>query len=138
MNRFRLLALLAVLLVPLTCLAQTKPPPGKGDDKSSSDSKPITIAEAAKMVGKNVTVEMEVKGTGQTNTLVFLNSESDRNDEKNFVIVIDKDVLTKAKIDDVRKTYRGKTVRVTGKVETYRDKPQIKVKDIKNLQVVEK
>ncbi|HMP01019.1 MAG TPA: alkaline phosphatase D family protein, partial [Gemmatales bacterium] len=95
-----------------------------------TQDKPITPDEAGKKVGQNVTVQFVVRATGSSGTRVFLNSESDRNDPRNFTIVIEKagaDALAKDGIDDPRSYYRGKTVRVTGKVETFRDAPQIKV-----------
>ena len=44
------------------------------DDK---EAKPIAPAEAAKMVDKKVTVEMEVKSVGKSTDVFFLNSEED-------------------------------------------------------------
>jgi DNA/RNA endonuclease YhcR with UshA esterase domain len=103
-------------------------------------AKPITPAEAAKKVNEKVTVEMEVKSTGGKE-VNFLNSESDFKDAKNFTIFIPEAALEtfkKAKIDDPKTYYKGKTVRVTGTVTLYREKPQIKVEDAVQIEVVEK
>jgi DNA/RNA endonuclease YhcR with UshA esterase domain len=102
--------------------------------------KPITPAEAAKKVDEKLTVEMEVKSTGGKD-VCFLNSEADYKDAKNFTVFIPEAALEKfkkAKIDDPKTHYRGKTVRVTGTVTLYREKPQIKVEDPTQIEVVEK
>jgi DNA/RNA endonuclease YhcR with UshA esterase domain len=107
------------------------------DDKGQ---KPVTPAEAAKMIDKQCTVEMKVQSTGKSRTLVFLNSEENYRDEKNFTVVIFEkglEGLKKNKIDDPTTHYKGKTVRVTGTVTLYNKKPQIKVEDAEQIQVVE-
>jgi DNA/RNA endonuclease YhcR with UshA esterase domain len=106
----------------------------------AADDKPLTPAEAAKKVNEKVTVEMEVKSTGGT-TARFLNSETDFKDDKNFTVFIPKEALekfAKVKIEDPAKHFKGKTVRVTGTVTLYRDKPQIKVEDPDQIKVVDK
>jgi DNA/RNA endonuclease YhcR with UshA esterase domain len=102
--------------------------------------KAIAPAEAAKKVNEKVTVEMEVKSTGGKEAN-FLNSEADYKDAKNFTVFIPEAALEKfkkAKIDDPKTHYKGKTVRVTGTVTLYREKPQIKVEDPTQIEVVEK
>ena len=44
----------------------------------------------------------------------------------------------KAGIDDPREHYKGKTIRVTGTVTTFRDAPQIAVEDVSQIEVVGK
>jgi DNA/RNA endonuclease YhcR with UshA esterase domain len=100
----------------------------------------ISPAEATKKVGEKVTVEMEVESTGGKGPY-FLNSEADFKDTKNFTIFIPKDAVEKfrkAKIDDPSSHFKGKTVRVTGTVSLYREKPQIKVEDPEQIKIVEK
>jgi DNA/RNA endonuclease YhcR with UshA esterase domain len=46
--------------------------------------------------------------------------------------------LLKAKIEDPSAHYKGKTVRVTGTVKLYREKPEIVVEQADQIQVVEK
>jgi DNA/RNA endonuclease YhcR with UshA esterase domain len=97
----------------------------------AADDKPLSPAEAAKKVNEKVTVEMEVKSIGGK-AARFLNSEADYKDDKNFTVFIPKEALekfAKAKIEDFDTHYKGKTVRVTGTVTLYQDKPQIKVED---------
>jgi DNA/RNA endonuclease YhcR with UshA esterase domain len=107
------------------------------DDK---DLKPVTPAEAAKLVNKKCIVVMEVGSTGKTGKLIFLNSEKNFRDKKNFTVVIEKKTLAKfkkAKIEDPADHFKGKKVQVTGTVTLYNDKPQIKVDDPGQIKVVE-
>jgi DNA/RNA endonuclease YhcR with UshA esterase domain len=118
---------LAFLLVASAC----------GEDKQV---KPITPAEAAKKIDEKVTVEMEVKSTGGK-TGRFLNSEKDYKDEKNFTVFIPESSMEKfkkAKIDEPKTYYDGKTILVTGTVTLYQKKPQIKVEDPEQIKVKEK
>ncbi len=109
------------------------------DDK---DAKPITPEEAAKRVNEKVIVEMEVKSTGMSKSkLIFLNSEANYRDGKNFAVVIDKaaaEKFKKAKIDDPAAHFKGKIIQVTGKVTLYMNRPEIRVDDPEQIKVVEK
>ena len=109
------------------------------DDK---DVKPIAPAEAAKNIDKKCTVEMEVKSTGKSgNRRVFLNSEANYRDPKNFTVMLGRDVLTKfkkAKVEDAAAHFKGKTIRVTGTVKLYNNRPEIAVDDPSQITVVEK
>ena len=127
--RFIALALAMVLVVAAS-----------GDDTPVKSVKPLTTAEAAKKLNEKVTVEVMVKSTGG-NTNCYLNSEEDYKDSKNFTVMIPEGVLEKfkkAKIEDPKTFYKGKTVHVTGTVTTNRDKPQIKVEDPEQIKVIEK
>lgn len=109
-----------------------------GGDK---DAKPITPQEAAKMIDKKCTVEMHVKSAGRSKTSFFLNSKDNYKDADNFTAVILKDGAEKfkaAKIEDPSAHFKGKTIRVTGVVGLYQNRPQIVVNDPKQIQVVEK
>jgi DNA/RNA endonuclease YhcR with UshA esterase domain len=104
-------------------------------------SKPVTPAEAAKLIGKKVTVEMAVKSTGKSRGVFFLNSEEDYRSAGNFTAFINATAAKRfreAKIDDPAAHFKGKTVRVTGTVKLYRDKPEIVVEDPKQVEIVEK
>jgi DNA/RNA endonuclease YhcR with UshA esterase domain len=124
MRRFSLLVL---LMAPVVLAAGEQP------------AKPLTPADAAKQVGKKVTVEMEVKSVGKGKGVFFLNSEKNFKDEKNFTLFIDKAGAKKfeeAKIDPTN--YEGKTVRARGEVKLYRERPEIIVTEPKQLEIVEK
>ena len=124
----RLPALLSALLA-LPALAADPP------------AKPLSPAEAAKKVNEKVTVQMEVKSTGGKE-VCFLNSEADYQDAQNFTVFLPREAMEKfkkAKIDDPAAHFKGKTIRVTGTVKLYRDKPEIVVNDPdKEIKVVEK
>ncbi len=109
----------------------------RGDDKAAV----IGPADAAKKVNEQVTLEMEVKSATLRGTTCFLNSEKDFRDPKNLTLFIDKDALAKfkdAKIDDPAAHFKGKTVRVEGKVILYRDKPEIKLSGPDAIKIVGK
>jgi DNA/RNA endonuclease YhcR with UshA esterase domain len=125
----RLSALVSLALVLSPCLA---------DD---AVLKPVTPPEAAKLVDKKVTVEMAVKSTGKGRGVFFLNSEVDHRSAVNFTAFINEagaEKFREAKVDDPAAHFKGKTVRVTGTVKLYRDKPEIVVEDPKQVEVVEK
>ena len=112
----------------------------RADDK---DAKPITPDEAAKRVGEKCTVEMDVKSVGVSKNggVAFLNSEEDFKDEKNFTAFLGKEAVEKfkkAKVEDLAAHFKGKTIRVTGTVKLYRERPEIAVDDPEQIQVVEK
>lgn len=100
-------------------------------------------AEARKHLGKEWTVEMVVQATGASKArgLVFLNSEKDFRSERNLTIVVDLKGLAKelaaAKIGDPGKHYLGKKIRVTGVVSEFRDSPQIEIKKLDQLRIIE-
>lgn len=103
----------------------------------------ISVAEAVKRVGDTVTVEFHVKNTGKTgsNSRVFLNSTAERGDKENFtVVLVMKDVgdgLKAAGVSEPANYYKNKTVRVTGTVSLYQEKPQIVVEDATKIGIVE-
>ena len=99
--------------------------------------------EAMKHLGKEWKTEMRVASTGQSKTqkLVFLNSEANFSSPGNFTVVLDAKVaalLREQKITDPAEYYRGKTLRVTGKVSEFNKRPQIVLTDPKQIEIVEK
>src|SRR5262245_46860344 len=127
----RRIALVVLLLIPIfaranaprvlsriafeACVHQDKP---VGPGAISTD-------DAKKKVGEKATVELTVNSTGMAGKRIFLNSEKNRRDEKNFTIMIDMDKAAakfkEAKIDDPRKHFNEKTIRVTGTVSKYQE-----------------
>jgi DNA/RNA endonuclease YhcR with UshA esterase domain len=103
--------------------------------------KALTPAEAVKKVNEKVTVEMEVKSTGTRSKNHFLNSAANYRDAENLTVFIPKESVEKfkkAKIDNPGMHFKGKTIRVTGTVILYREKPEIKVEDPEQIKIVEK
>ncbi|HMP18016.1 MAG TPA: alkaline phosphatase D family protein, partial [Gemmatales bacterium] len=113
------------------------------DSSSSISAEPektspgtINTVEAAQKVGEEVTVEFRVQATGGSGSRIFLNSLADFRDSRNFTVVLEKGYLTKTKdIEDHREFFKGKKIQVKGKVETYRDAPQIKVTDPEQIKL---
>ncbi len=107
---------------------------------AADEPAPLTPAEAAKMVDKDVTVQMEVKSAMVRGEVGFLNSEKNHKDEKNFTIFLGSKTLDKfkdAKIDDPAAHFKGKTVIVKGKVTLHMDKPQIILDGPASIKIVD-
>jgi hypothetical protein len=106
--------------------------------------KPLPPTEARKHVGKEITVEMTVKSA--KNALekrgeIYLDSELDFRDEKNFAVVITKDgaaSLKNAGIDDPADHFRDKTIQAKGKVTEVDRVPRIEINDAKQIEIPEK
>jgi alkaline phosphatase D len=109
-----------------------------------TSSNPDLAAEAARHVGKEYILEMAVASTGASKDagFVFLNSEPDFKSPRNFTVVLDMkaigDGFKKAGVADPAKHFAGKSIRVTGTVSLRQERPQIIVKDAKQVQPAEK
>jgi len=126
--RFIAIALALVFLSALAIAADNK-------------TKPLTPAEAAKKVNEKCTVEMEVKSVGKSKGNYFMNSKDDFKAPDNFVVFINNvgvARLREVKIEDPVAYYTNKTIRVTGMVKLFRDRPEIVVEKADQIQVVEK
>jgi DNA/RNA endonuclease YhcR with UshA esterase domain len=109
-----------------------------GGDKGA---KAISPEEAAKKVNEKCTVEMLVRSVGKGKDVFFLNSREDYKDKENFTVFINKEgveSLKQAKIDDPVAHFKGKTVRVTGTVVLYQERPEIILEKAEQIQIVEK
>jgi hypothetical protein len=106
---------------------------------ADKEAKPLTPEAAAKKINEKCTVEMEVKSTGKGAGVFFLNSKEDFKAPDNFTVFINKEGvarLKEAKIEDPAAHYKKKTIRVTGTVKLYRDKPEIVVEEADQIEVV--
>jgi DNA/RNA endonuclease YhcR with UshA esterase domain len=102
---------------------------------------PLSAPEARTRLNERVTVEMVVKAAKncQRCSLMFLDSEADHHDPKNFAVAVTeagKGRFREAKIDDPAGHFRGKTVQVTGLVTLKDNQPQIEVDDPRQIEVV--
>jgi uncharacterized protein (DUF58 family) len=116
--------------------------PFLGADDAKTKEKIIPAAEIRSHVGKECTAEMTVKASKNAvpRRTYFLDSEEDFHDEKNLAVVISYDHAAKfqeAGIDDPAEYYKGKTIRVTGKVIEEDDQVRIRVDDPKQIKLVE-
>jgi DNA/RNA endonuclease YhcR with UshA esterase domain len=106
--------------------------------------KPLSPAEARKQIDKKITVEMEVKSA--KNALekrgeIYLDSEEDFRDEKNFAVVITKkgaESLGAAGIDNPADHFKGKTIRAKGTVKEVDGIPRIEIDDAEQIQIPKK
>ena len=72
---------------------------------------------------------------------IFLDSETDYKDEKNMAVVINEEGAArfkKAGIEEPAGHFKGKTIRVTGTVTLFNDRPRIVVSDPAQVTIVEK
>ena len=103
----------------------------------------ITPAEAAKMVDKDVLLEMKVESSSmdKNKSNMFLNSKASFKDTDNFTVVVragaNEKLKEKHKFKDAPKFFKDKIIQVKGKVSTYNDKPQIVVDGSAQLTVIE-
>ncbi|MBX3439108.1 MAG: hypothetical protein KF861_16580 [Planctomycetaceae bacterium] len=110
-----------------------------GDDEKSIA---IKAPEARAYAGKKVEVVFKVKKTKHSaqRDVVYLDSEEDYRDEKNFGVFLFKqgqNSLKQArKIENPAEYYRGKTIRVAGVIELEEGRPYIKVTDADQLDLV--
>lgn len=105
------------------------------------DGGAITAEAIKASLDKEVTLETPIVATGanKAGTLVFLNTEKDRNSPTNMTIVLNKKVqeeMRKAGVDNPRTHFAGKTVRVVGPVTLFQDRPQIMVEAASKISVV--
>jgi alkaline phosphatase D len=96
-------------------------------------------AEAAKKIGEKVTVQFPVASTGGSpDKRLFLNSDPDFRAKGNFTVMLMPKAFTGKWEKATGATFQGKTVRVTGTVKLYMDRPEIEVTDEKQIEIVEK
>lgn len=94
--------------------------------------KPVTPKEARSRVGDIVTVKGKVAQVSVRKKICYLNFTYKYPDNE-FVVVIFKSNFKKfGKL----KKFEGKTVKLTGKVTKYRGKPQIKLNNPQNIEIV--
>lgn len=102
---------------------------------------PLSAPQARTRINEKVTVEMLVKAAKncQRCSLMFLDSEEDHHDPRNFAVAVTeagKGKFREAKIDDPAGHFKGKTIYVTGLVTLKDNQPQIEVDDPSQIEVV--
>jgi len=107
---------------------------------AGDDGKPITPEAAAKKINEKCTVEMKVASVGKGKEVFFLNSKEDFKDKDNFTVFLSKEGvedLKKTKIDDPAAHFKGKTIRATGTVKLYKDRPEIVIDKAEQIKIVD-
>ncbi|MFO0938828.1 MAG: alkaline phosphatase D family protein [Gemmataceae bacterium] len=114
----------------------------EGDKPADEPKRPDGVLSPeqalAKMDGDAVQVQFTVAG-GRSVSMgkrILLNSDKDFQSEKNFTVVVNEKAMTgpfdKATLD----TFKGKTIRVKGKLSTYQSRLQIQINDAKDIELV--
>jgi hypothetical protein len=104
---------------------------------------PLTPVEARSKVGEKITVEMTVQSAKdrlEKRGELYLDSESDFHDEKNFAVVITKagaKSLKDAGINRPAEHFKQKKIRATGTVKEVDKVPRIEIDDAKQIKLVE-
>jgi len=110
---------------------------------ADDDPEVIKAEEARKHVGKKVSVTFKVKAAkhSEKRNKYYLDSEEDFRDEKNLGIQIPDSVAAKLKqsknIVDPAEFYKGKEIRVIGKVFLEEERPYILIEEPEQIDVVE-
>jgi serine/threonine protein kinase len=128
------------------------PPPSNGGSAQPPPPVPIPVPppkplvktvppeEAGKFLNQECTIRMQVRYIGADTGRFYLNSEENFRTDTNFAVVLDRADAEKfnlMELQDVRKRYQGKTVDVKGIVTEFKGKPQMRVKEHAQLQIVE-
>jgi hypothetical protein len=129
--------LLSALSIAVALVAFASPAVRAADGEKPK----IAAADAREHVGKEVVVEMTVEGGRKLSSggPCLLNSMKDFRDKKCLTLAIMGPGLAKYKeagIDDPSVSLKGKKVTVTGKIELFRDQPQIKIDSPDQIQEV--
>jgi len=95
---------------------------------------PVAWTEANKYLGQTITVKGTIVDTNNIGEICFLNYDPDWQDK--FYIAIFKEAFDLLP-DPPESHYLNRTLLVTGKVSLHRDRPQIEVRDVSQIEVVE-
>ena len=110
---------------------------------SGAEDKPLTPVEARKKVGEKISVEMTVRAAKdrlEKRGEIYLDSETDFRDEKNFAVVITKAgaaSLKKAGVANPAEHYKDKKIRATGTVKEVDKVPRIEIDDAKQIRLAD-
>jgi hypothetical protein len=106
-----------------------------------SADKPLAPIEARKAVGKTITVQMTVKAAKdrlEKRGEIYLDSEEDFKDEKNFAVVINKDGAADFKkkgIDDPAAHFKNQEIIASGEVKEVDNIPRIEISEAKQIKL---
>jgi DNA/RNA endonuclease YhcR with UshA esterase domain len=108
----------------------------------AAEDKPLTPKQARAKVGQKITVEMTVRAAKdrlEKRGEIYLDSETNFRDEKNFAVVITKagaESLKKKGINNPADHFRDKTIRATGTVKEVQQVPRLEIEDAKQIRLV--
>ena len=110
---------------------------------SAYEETPLTPVEARKQVGKTIEVQMKpavIKDRLEKRGEIYMDSEKDFRDEKNFAVVITEKGANRFKekgIKDPAKHFEDKEIRAKGLVTEVQCVPRIEVDDPDQISIVE-
>jgi serine/threonine protein kinase len=125
--------------LPWTAVSATPSQPSQSTSTRPFESGILTPTEAARHINQKCTVQMTVRSIGWSNNqkMFFLNSEANYKSAGNFTVLSHNvEEFAALNIPDPPAYYQGKTIRVTGTVTLYLERPQIIVNDPKQIEVV--
>jgi dTDP-glucose pyrophosphorylase len=111
---------------------------------AASEDKPLTPVEARKQIGSKIEVQMKpavIKDRLEKRGEVYMDSEEDFRDEKNFAVVITEKGANRFKekgIKDLVKHFKDKEIRAKGLVTEVQGVPRIEVDDPDQISIVER
>src|SRR5262249_43708544 len=109
----------------------------------SAEDRPCSPVEARKKVGEKITVEMTIQAAKDRLTKraeIYLDSEPNFRDEKNFAVVITRAGATSLKqagIDNPAEYFRNKKIRASGTVKEVDKIPRIEIDDANQIKRIE-
>ena len=109
----------------------------------AAEDAPLSPVEARKKVGEKITVEMTVRAAKdrlEKRGEIYLDSEPDFKDEKNFAVVITRAgaaSLKEAGIDNPAEHFKDRKIRATGTVKEVEKVPRIEIEDARQVRLVE-
>jgi hypothetical protein len=108
----------------------------------AAEDKPLTPVEARKKVGAKITVEMTVRAAKdrlEKRGEIYLDSEPNFKDEKNFAVVITRAgaaSLKAAGIEHPADHFKDKKIRASGTVKEVDKIPRIEIDEVKHIRLV--
>ena len=110
---------------------------------AAEETKPLSPVAARKKVGAKITVEMTVQAAKDRLEIpgeIYLDSETDFRDEKNFAVVITKTgaaSLKEAGIDNPAEDFKDKKIRATGTVKEVDKVPRIEIDNARQIRLAD-
>jgi hypothetical protein len=107
----------------------------------AAEDRPLTPVEARKKVGETITVQMTVQAAKdrlEKRGEIYLDSETDFRDEKNFAVVITRAgaaSLKEAGIDNPAEHFKDRTIRATGTVKEVDKVPRIEIGNARQIKI---
>ncbi len=142
MNATALKSLTAMLLCFVVCVSNSLSQESTGSPEAQEQ--PLTPVEARQQVGKEIVVLMKpaaIKDRLEWRGEIYIDSETNFRDEKNFAIVITEKGANRFKeigIKDPAKHLENQEIRAKGVVKEVQGIPRIEINDPKQISIAEK